>query len=97
MSVSLENEIPRIEGIPAKDGAYWHYKRGQVVPNLVLVGGADGQRAFKDGPALHHYWYPGEFFVGPIEPPFARRTTWRTSDRATTAKSYTRTRQPGWQ
>ncbi|ANJ76267.1 hypothetical protein PQH03_28110 [Ralstonia insidiosa] len=69
--MTASNEIPRIEGIPSKDGAYWYYKRGAVLPSLVQVGTRDGERVIKDGSSVQRYWWPGEFFVGPIEPPFA--------------------------
>jgi hypothetical protein len=64
-------ESLRIEGIPRVDGAYWYYKLGESMPTLVLVGEYEGERAIKDGPAIQRYWFPGEFFVGPISPPFA--------------------------
>lgn len=76
--MTASNEIPRIEGIPSKDGAYWYYKRGAVLPSLVQVGTRDGERVIKDGSSVQRYWWPGEFFVGPIEPPFATPWTWRT-------------------
>ncbi|MBA9846583.1 hypothetical protein [Ralstonia pickettii] len=65
------DRVPRIEGIPAVDGAYWYYKRGEAVPRLVQVGTRGGERVINEGPAIQRYWYQGEFFVGPIEPPFA--------------------------
>jgi hypothetical protein len=70
-ALNMTEETPRIEGIPSKDGAYWYYKRGQVLPSLVLIGTQDGVRFIKEGPAKQRYWFQGEFFVGPIEPPFA--------------------------
>ena len=36
------DRVPRIEGIPAVDGAYWYYKRGEAVPRLVQVGTRGG-------------------------------------------------------
>lgn len=71
MSVSIENQVPRIEGVPARDGYYWYYKRATALPSLVMIGTRGGERFIKDGPALQRYLFPGEFFVGPIEPPFA--------------------------
>lgn len=71
MNLSLEDQLPRIEGIPATDGYYWYYQRGRVVPSLVLVGTGQDARYIKEGGVLRGYWYPGEFFVGPINPPFA--------------------------
>lgn len=71
MTETSNDRVPRIEGIPAVDGAYWYYKRGEVLPSLVQVGTRDGERVIKEGPAIRRYWYQGEFFVGPIEPPFA--------------------------
>ncbi len=68
--MSTTNEIPRIEGIPSKDGYYWYYKRGAVLPTLVMIGTRGDERIIKEGPAFQRYWFPGEFFVGPIEPPF---------------------------
>ncbi|MDN7445350.1 hypothetical protein QZM64_39975 [Burkholderia cepacia] len=70
MSKQPVDQIARIEGIPFADGYYWYYKRGKPLPSLVLVGDRDEQRVFKDGPAVCKTWWPGEFFVGPIAPPF---------------------------
>ncbi|MCF2135584.1 MULTISPECIES: hypothetical protein [Mycetohabitans] len=67
----MNDDTPRIEGIPSKGGAYWYYKRGKLLPSLVLIGTRNGERVINDGPAMQRFWYPGEFFVGPIEPPFA--------------------------
>ncbi|WP_323074206.1 hypothetical protein [Mycetohabitans endofungorum] len=69
--MTINDDTPRIEGIPSKDGAYWYYKCGEVLPSLVLIGTRNGERVIKEGSAMQRYWYPGEFFVGPIEPPFA--------------------------
>jgi hypothetical protein len=71
LSLSVDERTLRIEGFPATDGYYWYYRRGQVVPSLVLVGTGTDARYIKDGAMLQGYWYPGEFFVGPINPPFA--------------------------
>jgi len=67
----MEAQPLRIEGFPAADGAYWYYKMGQEMPSLVWIGTYKGERAIKDGSAIQRYWFPGEFFVGPILPPFA--------------------------
>jgi hypothetical protein len=67
----MDDRTARIEGIPSSDGPYWFYKRGEALPSLVLVGTRNGERVFQEGPAVRRTWFPGEFFVGPIAPPFA--------------------------
>ncbi|PNE59870.1 hypothetical protein A8H39_01620 [Paraburkholderia fungorum] len=69
MNHSSEGQQPRIEGVPARDGYYWYYKRGAVLPSLVMIGTRGTERIIKEGPASQRCWFPGEFFVGPIEPP----------------------------
>ena len=71
MSVSTEDQVPRVEGVPTQDGYYWYYKRGAVLPSLVMIGTRGSERFIKDGPSLQRYRFPGEFFVGPVVPPFA--------------------------
>ena len=65
-----DTQLPKIEGIPSVDGAYWYFKLGEKLPSLVWIGSDNNGRAIKDGPAIQRYWYPGEFFVGPINPPY---------------------------
>lgn len=62
---------PKIEGFPHEDGFYWYYKMGEKMPSLVQVGTYKGERAIKDGSGVQRYWLSGEFFVGPIHPPYA--------------------------
>lgn len=77
---SFEHQVPRIEGIPTGDGYYWYYKRGTAFPSLVMVGTRGHERIIKEGPGSQRYWYPGEFFVGPIEPPFGTPDSLAQSD-----------------
>lgn len=71
MAHSMSGEHPKIEGFPSVDGAYWYYKRGVVMPSLIFVGTHNGERKIKEGGAIQGYIFPGEFFVGPVSPPFA--------------------------
>lgn len=52
-----------------------------MLPSLVLIGTRNGERVIKEGPAMQRYWFPGEFFVGPIEPPFATPDDLANSER----------------
>lgn len=70
MTNGTQPESPGIEGIPSTDGCYWYYKRASILPTLVLVGTRHGERVIKDGSEIRRHWYPGEFFVGPIRPPY---------------------------
>jgi hypothetical protein len=67
----MTEQPQQIEGIPLEDGPYWYYKLGEKMPSMVLVGEYKGERVIKDGAAIQRHWFPGEFFVGPIRPPFA--------------------------
>lgn len=60
-----------IESIPVEDGFYWYYQLGKSMPEMVAVGEYQGSRAIKNGAVIQRFWYPGEFFVGPIKAPFA--------------------------
>lgn len=65
-------EPPRILGIPTKDGAYWYFEFGKPLPTMVVAFEHRGQRTIRTGDgAVQRWWKDGEFFVGPIEPPFA--------------------------
>lgn len=35
-----------------------------------MIGSRGDERIIKEGPACQRHRFPGEFFVGPIEPPF---------------------------
>ena len=61
----------RNEGLPTQDGYYCYYELGEPVPQIVRVGDYKGYRAVSGpGGRIQRHWYEGEFFVGPIEPPF---------------------------
>ena len=70
MNTTLDSA--RIHGFPVKDGYYWYYELGEAMPSMVQAGSYEGERAvYGPGGRIKRDWYEGEFFVGPVEPPYS--------------------------